>query len=145
MPTGYTEWPYVWNVSTANNSYGVHATAFQLMASGGKPGYSWKITEGSLPEGVTLNLDGTFDGYVDDDPGDYPFTVQVTDSEGNTADKQLSIHVKERPNKLFEEGRVSALSHAIGVYPSLVDPNFSADLWAQRAKAEGHSYHFRYG
>ena len=140
MPTGYTEWPYVWNVSTAGNSYGVHATPFQLLASGGKPGYNWEIIEGSLPEGVVLNPDGTFDGFVDDDPGDYPFTVQVTDGEGATAEKELSIHVKERPNKLFEEGRVSALSHCIAIYPFMIDPNFSADLWAERAKRQGHSY-----
>ncbi|NOU88642.1 hypothetical protein GC102_23220, partial [Paenibacillus sp. LMG 31460] len=155
MPFGYKEWPYVWNKSKANNKYGVAASAFQFMASGGAPGYTWSIVEGNLPAGLALNTDGTIaDGLVNGNvdlnsskgiisincaPGDYNFTVQVTDNNGNTARKNMTITVKERPNKWFEEGRVGALTHAAPIYSYFVDPNFSADLWAERAKAQGHS------
>ncbi|NOU98881.1 galactose-binding domain-containing protein, partial [Paenibacillus planticolens] len=155
MPIGYKEWPYVWNKSKANNKYGVAASAFQFMAGGGAPGYTWSIVEGKLPDGLELNADGTIaDGLVNGNvdlnsskgiisinskPGDYNFTVQVTDHNGNTARKNMTITVKDRPNKWFEEGRVGALSHAIPIYSYFVDPNFSADLWAERAKRQGHS------
>ncbi|MCW3844576.1 hypothetical protein ONA70_31305, partial [Micromonospora yasonensis] len=66
MPTGYKEWPYVWNKSVTTNKYGVSASAFQFMASGGAPGYTWKIVDGRLPDGLELNTDGTIaDGLVD--------------------------------------------------------------------------------
>ena len=59
MPTGYKEWPYVWNKSVTANKHGVAASAFQFMAGGGQPGYTWKIIDGRLPDGLELNPDGT--------------------------------------------------------------------------------------
>ncbi|MCC3375937.1 discoidin domain-containing protein [Cohnella sp. REN36] len=155
MPLGYKEWPYVWNKSITANKYGVAASAFQFMAAGGAPGYTWSIVKGKLPDGLELNPDGTIaDGLVNgkvdlnsnkgiisinSEPGDYHFTVQVADSNGTKATKEFTITVKERPNKWFEEGRVGALSHTIVTYGYFDDPNFSADLWAERAKRQGHS------
>ncbi|MGW7680577.1 discoidin domain-containing protein [Kribbella sp. NPDC054772] len=155
MPTGYREWPYVWNKSTSTANHGVAASAFQFMAGGGAPGYSWKIVDGQLPDGLELNPDGTIaDGLVNGKAdlnstkgiisgtaptGDYDFTVQVTDSAGATATKTFTTAVQERPNKWFEQGRVSALTHATPTYNYFVDPNYSVDLWAARAKREGHS------
>lgn len=155
MPVGYKEWPYVWNKSVTNNKYGVAASTFQFMAAGGAPGYTWKIVDGALPDGLELNPDGSIaDGLVDGKvalnstkgvvsinakPGDYPFTVQVADKEGTTASKDFTITVKERPNKWFEEGRVGALTHATPTYNYYVDPNYSVDRWAARAKSQGHS------
>ena len=141
LPIGYTEWPYVWNESQYKNAqHNLSASAFQFMANGGQPGYTWSLAEGSsLPAGLTLNEDGTIGGFVECDPGEYAFTVQVTDANGATAQKEFSIKVKERPNKWFEEGRVGALSHCVPIYQYFVDPNFSADLWAERASRQGHS------
>ncbi|MFF8917647.1 putative Ig domain-containing protein [Streptomyces sp. NPDC015032] len=155
MPTGYKEWPYVWNKSASDNKYGVSASAFQFMAAGGAPGYTWKIIDGKLPDGLELNPDGSIaDGMVDGkvdlnspkgivdvktEPGDYHFTVQVADREGSTTSKDFTITVKERPNKWFEEGRVGALTHSTATYNYFVDPNYSVDQWAARAKREGHS------
>ncbi|MFI7066971.1 discoidin domain-containing protein [Kribbella sp. NPDC050124] len=155
MPTGYKEWPYVWNKSTRTANHGVAASAFQFMAGGGTPGYTWKIVDGRLPDGLELNPDGTIaDGLVGGKPdlnstkgiisgaaatGDYNFTVQLTDSAGSSATKTFTTTVKERPNKWFEEGRVGALTHATPTYDYFVDPNYSVDLWAARAKRQGHS------
>ncbi len=156
MPYGYKEWPYVWNKSTTNNKYGLSASAFRFQAAGGEPGYTWEIVDGALPDNLTLNEDGTIaDGLNEEGmpdlnsdkgiipatckAGDYNFTVRVTDKAGKSAEKDFTITVKERPNKWFEEGRVGALSHCIAIPRNFVDPNFSADLWAERAKAQGHS------
>ncbi|WP_327241669.1 discoidin domain-containing protein [Streptomyces sp. NBC_01320] len=155
MPTGYKEWPYVWNKSAASNKYGVSASAFQFMAAGGAPGYTWKVVNGKLPDGLELDPDGSIttglvDGKVDlnsakgiisinSKPGNYHFTVQVADKDGNTASKDFTITVKERPNKWFEEGRVGALTHSTPTYNYFVDPNYSVDRWAERAKRQGHS------
>ncbi|MFI6741844.1 discoidin domain-containing protein [Nonomuraea sp. NPDC050451] len=155
LPVGYKEWPYVWNKSVSGNAYGVSASAFQFMAAGGTPGYTWKVAAGKLPDGLELNADGTIaDGLVNGKvdlnsakgvisvnakPGDYHFTVQVTDGKGSSATKDFTLTVKERPNKWFEEGRVGALTHATAVYNSFVDPNFSVERWAKRAKSQGHS------
>ncbi|MEU0571679.1 discoidin domain-containing protein [Nonomuraea sp. NPDC005983] len=155
LPVGYKEWPYVWNKSVSGNAYGVSASAFQFMAAGGAPGYTWKVVGGKLPDGLELNADGTIaDGLVDGKvdlnstkgvisvnarPGDYQLTVQVTDARGGSATKDFTLTVKERPNKWFEEGRVGALTHATAVYSYFVDPNFSVDRWAERARAQGHS------
>lgn len=139
MPIGYTEWPYVWNKSTGTAIHGVSASMFRLIASGGTPAYKWSLESGNLPKGLTLNADGTIGGFIECEPGEYRFTVKVTDSVNSTATKELTITVKERPNKWFEEGRVGALSHCIPIYNYFVDENFSADLWAERAKQQGHS------
>ncbi|RZU65645.1 Ig-like protein group 2 [Microterricola gilva] len=153
LPTGYLEWPYVWNKSTTGNSYGVSASPFQFLASGGKPGYTWELIDGELPKGLELNPDGTIaDGLVDGavdlsstkgiiSPdariGDYTFTLRVTDGAGATAKKQFTLTVQDRPNRKFEEGRVSALTHSAPIYNYFVDPNYSVDQWAARAKAQG--------
>lgn len=140
LPAGYTQWPYVWNESQYKNApHNLSASAFRFMADGGEPGYTWSLVQGSLPEGLSLNEDGTIDGIVESDPGDYAFVIRVSDEEGNTAEKEFSITVKERPNKWFEEGRVSALSHTGPIYQYFVDPEFSVDSWAERASRQGHS------
>lgn len=139
LPKGYVEWPYVWNTTLySTEQYRVQGSHYQFQASGGQPGYSWSIVSGELPDGLTLNTDGTIDGFCST-MGTYNFTIQVKDSLLNTAQKELSIIVKDRPNRWFEEGRVSALSHCIPIYDWYVDPNFSFDLWAERAKRQGHS------
>jgi len=139
LPIGYQEWPYVWNTSKYTTTYSVGASKFRFLASGGTPAYTWTVDGGSLPAGLTLKPDGTVEGFVTADPGTYSFVVRVTDSASDSVTKSFSITVKDRPNRWFELGRVSALSHTITTYPWFVDPHYSADLWAQRAQREGHS------
>lgn len=64
-----------------------------LAASGGTPGYTWKKTSGSLPNGLSLNTAGVISGRPSK-TGTFTFTAQVTDSKGQTATKSLSIYVR---------------------------------------------------
>jgi YVTN family beta-propeller protein/uncharacterized repeat protein (TIGR03803 family) len=64
-----------------------------LVASGGVAPYTFSITSGSLPPGLTLN---TSTGAITGTPttaGTYNFTAQVVDSQGNTATSSCSIVV----------------------------------------------------
>ena len=137
LPYGYTEWPYVWNKPIhRTNNFAPQGSQFQFQVAGGTPGYTWEISEGKLPDGLTMDNTGAIDGFCQK-AGEYPFTLKVTDSKGVTATKETRIIVKERPNKWFEEGKMSALSHDTGAYTQFFDENFSFDLWAERAKKAG--------
>jgi len=67
-----------------------------LSAGGGQPPYRWVVVTtgpGNLPPGLTL--DGVF-GRISGTPtasGNFPFTLMVTDNNGNTATGTLSITV----------------------------------------------------
>ena len=66
----------------------------QLVASGGTPGYSWSVSSGSLPAGLTLSSAGVISGTPNTN-GTQKFTVTVADS-GSPAQQQsasFSIHV----------------------------------------------------
>ena len=64
----------------------------QLAATGGEPPYSWTITSGTLPPGVTMSNAGTLTG-VPTTTGTYPISVKVTDQFSATASADLSISV----------------------------------------------------
>jgi len=92
----------------------VRSSEFVLMAEGGVPPYEWSLVEGQLPDGLQLLRDGTIEGVVSADTvlGKYRFCVQVVDANRQTATKWLTLIVKERPNKWYEEARLTALIHA---------------------------------
>ena len=69
----------------------------QLSASGGKPPYTWAVTTGALPAGLTV---ASATGLISGTPtvsGQFSFTVTATDSESRTASKALSINVLGPP------------------------------------------------
>lgn len=65
-----------------------------LAASGGLSPYTWSLTAGSLPVGLTLGVDGTIAGSPTV-AGTANFTVQVADSEASpaTATANLSLTI----------------------------------------------------
>ena len=70
-----------------------------LQATGGVPAYSWSLTAGSLPAGLTLSSSGTISG-TPTTVGTSSFTVKVTDSETptpNSTTANLSITVNNPP------------------------------------------------
>lgn len=69
-----------------------------LTASGGTGGYTWAITSGSLPTGLSIPDPTT--GAISGVPtvsGNYSFTVKVTDSGGEFTIKPMSISINPKP------------------------------------------------
>jgi uncharacterized repeat protein (TIGR01451 family) len=62
----------------------------QLQASFGQPPYTWSVTAGSLPSGVTLSSSGLLSG-TSTDAGQFDFTIQVTDSAGSQAQNAFTL------------------------------------------------------
>ena len=66
-----------------------------LSGTGGTPAYSWTLQSGQLPTGLTLNASSGAIAGTPSQPGNYSFTVKLTDS-GNPAQTSvanLSINI----------------------------------------------------
>lgn len=61
-----------------------------ITASGGSGGYSFSRSVGTLPPGLALATNGLLSG-TPTSPGQYPFTVQATDSNGATGQREYEI------------------------------------------------------
>ncbi len=85
-------------VTTTSLSNGVVGTVYdqQLNADGGfppQPGdYNWSLSSGSFPAGLTLQSGGFITG-TPTGSGTSNFTMQVSDQNGNTATKALSLTI----------------------------------------------------
>lgn len=76
----------------ANAAMPYHA---KLAASGGIPFYDWKISAGSLPDGITLNrFTGEISGTAQR-PGAYPLTVELRDyhHDGKPVSRSMKLAV----------------------------------------------------
>ena len=74
-----------------------HAYAQSVSAVGGKLSYTWSITAGALPAGLSLSTAGAITG-TPTTPGTANFTVQVKDSLNATDSKALSITINAPPS-----------------------------------------------
>ena len=63
-----------------------------LAAAGGAPPYTWALTAGALPAGLTLNAAGAITG-TPTAAGPFQFTATVTDSAAATASQQFTLSV----------------------------------------------------
>lgn len=63
-----------------------------LGSSGGTAPFSWSVTSGSLPDGLSLGNDGIISG-TPTVSGSFNFTVQLTDANTNTDDETFSIMI----------------------------------------------------
>ncbi|MFN7996484.1 MAG: putative Ig domain-containing protein [Bryobacteraceae bacterium] len=63
-----------------------------LEVNAGLPPYTWKLTGGVLPSGLTLSSAGVVSG-TPAAAGSFPFTAQVTDSAGAAATRQFNLSV----------------------------------------------------
>ena len=90
----YTSAPLTVSTSSLPDATDGSAYSQDLSASGGITPYSWSVTSGSLPAGLSLASDGTISG-TPSSAGTSTFTVQATDS-GNpaqTANQQLTLTI----------------------------------------------------
>ncbi|MEK7298743.1 MAG: putative Ig domain-containing protein, partial [Candidatus Margulisiibacteriota bacterium] len=65
----------------------------QLAVSGGTGPYTFSITSGPLPAGLTLNSDSGQISGIAAAAGNYPLTIQVQDSTGATQTTNLAITI----------------------------------------------------
>ncbi|MFY9571366.1 MAG: putative Ig domain-containing protein [Blastocatellia bacterium] len=73
----------------------------QLSATGGKPPYTWAVTGGALPSGLTL---AAASGVISGTPlsiGSFSFTATASDAESRTASKLLAITIAPPPLSLI--------------------------------------------
>jgi hypothetical protein len=69
-----------------------------LAASGGTAPYTWSITKGALPAGLTLNSSNGLINGIPATTGTFSFTAMVTDSTGDTDNsKNLTIKINPAP------------------------------------------------
>jgi Putative Ig domain len=94
----------------------------KLAATGGISPYTWALSAGSLPEGLTLKPDGTITGKPKTS-GTFTFTAEVADSDSpfETATASLSITVGISPLTITTTSLPVATPN---------QPNYSADLTA---------------
>ena len=80
-------------VATSTVNGGVYGRSYsqQLLASGGAPPYTWSVSSGSLPSGLTLSGD-TIIG-IPTQTGSATFSIQVRDSAAVTAGKDVSVTI----------------------------------------------------
>ena len=65
-----------------------------MAGTGGTTPYAWSVTTGILPSGLTLNAaTGVISGTVGASAVSETFTVKLTDADGVTATKSLTITV----------------------------------------------------
>jgi hypothetical protein len=81
-------------ITTASLPAGTIASPYTatLQASGGTGSDTWSLRADTLPPGLTLNAAGVISG-TPTTGGTYTFTVQATDIEGLTAQKQFTVQV----------------------------------------------------
>jgi len=82
------------SVSTTSLPNGTVGVAYlkSLSATGGSGSYTWSVTAGSLPGGLSLSASGSISG-APTLSGASSFTVTATDSQGRTGSKAFSITV----------------------------------------------------
>ena len=85
--------PSITTSTAANGTVGVNYSQ-TISAGGGNAPYTFSISSGSLPAGLSLNGNGLLSG-TPSAAGLHTFTVTVTDAAGQTAAKSLSVTVYE--------------------------------------------------
>ncbi|MCX6854571.1 MAG: putative Ig domain-containing protein [Verrucomicrobia bacterium] len=67
-----------------------------LAGSGGTAGYTWSVTSGSLPGGISLSSAGVLSG-TPSAPSSSSFTVRLADSGGLTSSLTMSLQIQASP------------------------------------------------
>jgi len=103
--------PYSWNFCVVAPTSGMKCGAVQTSNPvGGAPPYSFMISKGSLPNGLTLTADtGQISGTPDnsDSSNDYLFTICAVDSDKNMVCQPTALWVEPPRGKWTVSGTVS--------------------------------------
>jgi len=92
--TLYAQWRVKPSITTSTLPNVLEGTSYnqQLQGGGGVSPYTYTVTSGSLPQGLTLQSDGRLVG-IPQQGGTFTFTVQIKDNEATTTTKNLSLYV----------------------------------------------------
>lgn len=93
-------------ITTSTVPGGMVGSAYSasLAASGGSGSYTWSVSSGSLPTGVSLSAAGAITG-TPTAAGDFTFTVRATDGH-LTGSRTLSIQISLEPGDANGDGSV---------------------------------------
>jgi len=90
--------PKISPTSVAGGQYGSAYTTQNLKVTGGDGSYTFSVSKGSLPPGISLSNDGTFSG-TPTAVGTYSFTVTATGQSGdsNSASHDYALAIAQAP------------------------------------------------
>jgi len=91
-----------------------------LTASGGTAPYTFAITGGALPAGISLFSNGQLFGGGATVAGTYNFTVMVTDALGSTASKPLTLVVSPAPLAIATTSPMPGYTIGTGIYSDII-------------------------
>jgi hypothetical protein len=126
--------PLALTINTQSLPAGVNGLGYpqQVMsASGGVAPYTWSLSAGNLPAGLTLTPDGSLSG-LSTVSGNFPITVKATDSAGTAATTGLSILVRPSSVDLILTG--SSLSYSL-LTPAGLVPASAQQVGVQSTQA----------
>jgi Putative Ig domain len=88
-------------IATTALDFGTVDSAYSqtLLASGGTPSYSWSVTAGILPAGLSLAATGVLSG-TPTAAGSFSFTVTVTDSGSPAQSRSAALSILVEPAAL---------------------------------------------
>ncbi len=89
----------------------------QQSAGGGSGTYTWSVSSGGLPAGVTLANDGTISG-TPKLAGSFPFTLTVTDSESRS--KSVAVTLVVKPKLAFKTLKLKNLKAGVAYRSKIV-------------------------
>ena len=93
--TAYTTYTTIQTTSPLSVGFTGTAYSHLITAINGTEPYTWTITSGALPNGLSIDsATGEISGTVDDVVGTYTFEVTVTDSLTETDTKQFTIEIQ---------------------------------------------------
>lgn len=128
----------VTNSSLPNGSIGTNYSE-TLAASGGSGNYSWSLSSGSLPTGLTLNASTGVISGIPSTSGTSGFTVQVSDGV-NAATASLSITISSTTSDITVTSSVSqGHTHQVTVSGADIDNPPSVDKTIDTTSS---SYHY---
>ena len=117
-------------ISTSSLASGVVGTYYskKLTATGGSGSYTFEISNGSLPDGLSLSTSGVISGTPTHE-STYSFTVRVTDDQSYAGTKTFSIPI----------GITSSSSYIITMSPSSLANGTVGTYYSRTLSATGGS------
>ena len=103
------------NTSLPAGNVGIFYDA-QLMATGGTTPYTWTITTGTLPPGLSLTASTGVISGTPTTTGSYPITVQVADSEKPQVTAMMQFTITIAPTPQLQVTTSSLTTGTQGVY-----------------------------